>query len=856
MAVKVTKLKISKQNNTENTLYATWEFKNNNDKVVSSSIKKGSVVSIKSGATYYNGSSIPSWVMEKKWIVYSVNGDKAIINKSQDGQYEIMSPINVKYLSTDSKTTVVNSTNTLDHYNVKWYYDTGNGVWFSGSSSSETRTVSSTYDYPSNARKVKVSVKPVAKKYKKNGKETYYWSGESVTAIYKIEADYEPETPSAPSIDITKYTLTATLENIEDSKADYIEFYVVKNSSETDGGAWVGDKKFASGFSEVAKNRALWQCDVKAGGEYRVRCRAQHNVSKNESWNSDWSIYSSSAFSIPSKIKKDSIKCTAQSETSVKITWKGVSTATGYTVEYTADKSYFDSSSEVQTLSVEGCTAIVTGLETGKKWYFRVKATNSAGDSPWSGIVSAIVGSTPESPTTWSSTSTAKVGEEIKLYWVHNSEDGSRQMDAEIKIEIQNGSTTVITNPVSETTDDEVDKIYSYVLKTSTYTDGANISWSVRTKGITGVFGPWSITRSIKIYAPPTLVTTVNNGSSTITELPFTILLEAGPDSQTVLGYSVSIVSEDTYDIDDPIGRSVRIHKGDEVYFKNFDVSTNPFDVSLTANSLSLKNGKSYKVKTTVTMNSGLSTSNSDILSVSWSDDMYDPTAAIRLDPDTLTADIAPYCIDSDGNLYSNVSLGVYRREYDGSFTEIKTEISNQRITITDLHPSLDYARYRIVARNDSTGVVGYSDIVEPFGITSIIIQWDEKWAPYEYDEMDVPEEPPWTGSMVKLPYNVDVEESHDPDVSLIEYIGRKHPVSYFGTQRGNSATWSSEIDKTDKETIFALRRLSAWMGNVYIREPSGVGYWAKVSISMPIKHLSLTVPVTLDITRVEGEET
>ena len=119
MAVKVTKLKISKQNNTENTLYATWEFKNNNDKVVSSSIKKGSVVSIKSGATYYNGSSIPSWVMEKKWIVYSVNGDKAIINKSQDGQYEIMSPINVKYLSTDSKTTVVNSSNTLDHDNVK-----------------------------------------------------------------------------------------------------------------------------------------------------------------------------------------------------------------------------------------------------------------------------------------------------------------------------------------------------------------------------------------------------------------------------------------------------------------------------------------------------------------------------------------------------------------------------------------------------------------------------------------------------------------------------------------------------------------------------------------------------------------
>ena len=111
----------------------------------------------------------------------------------------------------------------------------------------------------------------------------------------------------------------------------------------------------------------------------------------------------------------------------------------------------------------------------------------------------------------------------------------------------------------------------------------------------------------------------------------------------------------------------------------------------------------------------------------------------------------------------------------------------------------------------------------------------------------------PWTGSMIKLPYNVDVSESTSTDVSFVEYIGRSNPISYYGTQIGESGSWNAEIEKTDTDTIYALRRLSKWMGGVYVREPSGVGYWANVSVSFSQKHLSMTIPVSLSITRVEG---
>ena len=60
-------------------------------------------------------------------------------------------------------------------------------------------------------------------------------------------------------------------------------------------------------------------------------------------------------------------------------------------------------------------------------------------------------------------------------------------------------------------------------------------------------------------------------------------------------------------------------------------------------------------------------------------------------------------------------------------------------------------------------------------------------------------------------------------------------------------------IPKEDKETIYALRRLSLWSGDVYVREPSGMGYWANVNVSFSQRHTEVTVPVTLDITRVEG---
>lgn len=211
------------------------------------------------------------------------------------------------------------------------------------------------------------------------------------------------------------------------------------------------------------------------------------------------------------------------------------------------------------------------------------------------------------------------------------------------------------------------------------------------------------------------------------------------------------------------------------------------------------------------------------------------------------------YCPLRESKLVEDVTLSVYRREYDGSFTEIAKNVPNQNVYIPDPHPSLDYARYRIVATSQTTGYVSYYDLPNQYiGCKSVIIQWDEEWNYYDADKGRTTEKT-WTGSLLDLPYNISVSDKREIEVEMVKYVGRKHPVSYYGTQLGETASWSCEIPKTDKETLYALRRLSTWAGDVYVREPSGVGYWANVVVNFSQKHRELTIPVSFEITRVEG---
>lgn len=734
-----------------------------------------------------------------------------------------------------------------DHYLVRWFYATGDGVSFHGSDA-DVKFKQATYNAPSNATKVSVQIKPIAKTTKNsNGKETTPWTAEwSTSKTYNFSSS-PPKEPSAPNVTIDKYKLTASLTDIDMTEINsplYIQFQVVKNDSSL----------FLSARTvKITNDQAEFSCNVDPGAKYKVRCRA---VGKGNNNVSDWSSYSENVETIPAT-PASITKCEAKSKTSVYLEWSSSKTAKTYDIEYATKKDYFDYTDQTTVKSgIEFTKYELVGLEIGQEYFFRVRATNDKGSSAWSGIKSIVIGKDPAPPTTWSSTTTATVGDPLNLYWVHNTEDGSSQTFAEVEISVNGVIETVTVQ--NSTDEEEKDKTSKYSVDTSKYDEGAKILWRVRTAGITNILGEWSVKRTIDIYAPPTmdLRVTDSNGNDleTLTSFPFYIRALAGPNTQVPIGYHLTVTSNEAYETVDSMGNEVIVNIGDELYSRYFD-TTGELLVVMSAGNIDLSNNIRYMVNCVASMDSGLTAGSNVGFNVAWEETTYEPNAEIGVDEETYTVTIMPYCKDEEGNLIEGVTLSVYRREFDGKFTELATGINNTDYThVIDPHPSLDYARYRIVSTAVDTGATKYYDMPGyPVGGTSVIIQWAEEWSNYDTPEIESLAEPAWSGSMIKLPYNIDVTENTKKDVAHVEYIGREHPVTYFGTQLGVTQSWSTVIDKEDKETLYALRRLQNWMGNVYVREPSGIGFWASIEPSFSQKHRETTIPVTLDVTRVEG---
>ena len=867
-----------------------------------------------------------------------------------------------------------------EHYKVMWEYYTADKYWAVGSDTTTTYLYS-TFNIPKEAKQIRVRVMPVSKTYKKNDKETTYFSG-AWTSYKKHTVVWPPAVPSNFTADLDdQLKLTASVSNIEDDP-DIVQFQIVKDDTTV---CKEIKAKINTGYAAMSYT-------VVVGSTYKVRCR-----SLRDGVYSDWTNYSATFETIPN-IPKGFTKCYPKTETSIYLQWDAVANTETYDIQYTTVKSNFEGSDGItEKTGIQGTSyEITSGITSGKEYFFRIRATNKQGSSDWSEISTSIVGSAPAAPTTWSSVGNSGnvviAGESLKLYWVHNSRDGSSQTSANIQIFDKNDTMVVDVWVPNDRPETEKDKTSVYDVKmvddhgNSIYSDGEILRWKVRTSGIDDSPGDWSDSKYVYIYEQPTLsvsiidsegnnydkvvyykvisssgsylltterinpiageplldnlnnqvytttgeqvfVATTNTGETvyyymdgkifdTLESLPLNISALAGPETQAPIGYHLSIIANESYETVDNMGNTKNVNAGETVYSNYYDI-TGVLSVSLSAGDLSLENNISYTLKCVVAMNSGLDAESSMDFIVSWEEVGYEPDAEISIDEDTYTAYIKPYCAKYSTTYYTvtssygryylteeiiesvygspvdnqktttgeqvylgtlpsgnttyytpiekvefveDVILAVYRREFDGSFTELESNLDGaKRYTITDPHPSLDYARYRIVSTSKATGTVNYNDIPGyPINGKAIIIQWDETWSIFNTSE-DYPQEDvilaqqPWAGSMLKLPYNIDVSDKHSADVALIEYIGRKHPVSYYGTQLGETSTWNVEIPKDDKETLYALRRLATWMGNVYVREPSGSGYWANISISFNQKHRAVTIPVAIDIARVEG---
>ena len=425
-----------------------------------------------------------------------------------------------------------------DKFDVRWFYGTGDKAKFTGSSTSvdsiDNSQPQSTYTPPENATYVSFQVKPIATTHKVNDVDTYHWTAQWSTEQFYYMKDLPPAVPPNPSVTLEDYTLKIEVTGIASEVTD-IEFEIIQNDS----------KVYKIGTSKVTTSVARYSCTVSPGYDYKVRCRAI----KNKIYGG-WTDYSSNVQTKPNKPTQIT-EIRAVSETVMTLTWTEVANAESYDIEYATVLDYLGASNASTIINnITGPRYTITGLNSGEKYFVRVRAVNKQGESDWTEASSIILGGVPAAPTTWSSTSTAVVGEEMRLYWMHNSKDGSKETKAELKYIVDDGSPVIKAVLKTNISDD----VSYYYLSTRSFKEGASIRWSLRTAGVTGEYGPWSATRMISIYAPPSLSLilssdkTANSIIKNITKYPFYITANAGPDSQNPIGFHISVIAKDSYE--------------------------------------------------------------------------------------------------------------------------------------------------------------------------------------------------------------------------------------------------------------------------------------------------------------------
>lgn len=205
--------------------------------------------------------------------------------------------------------------------------------------------------------------------------------------------------------------------------------------------------------------------------------------------------------------------------------------------------------------------------------------------------------------------------------------------------------------------------------------------------------------------------------------------------------------------------------------------------------------------------------------------------------------------------LREGTTLAVYRLDANGEPLMLASGLANDgEQEVVDPHATFGSSAYRVVATDAETGRQGATDAVCATPVDHVVIQWGEGTC---IDDEEAWDTATFAGRRIELLCDLKLDESYAPDAVMREYAGRKHPVAYYGTQRGQSGSVSSDVAiDVDAETVAMLRLMADSMTPVHVRTPSGLSFWAHVSQStITTGYNSASGAVSLSFVRVEVPE-
>ena len=515
-------------------------------------------------------------------------------------------------------------------------------------------------------------------------------------------------------------------------------------------------------------------------------------------------------------------------------------------ISWSTNPNAWESTDEPSRYVIDGTMAArwrVSGLETGKTWYFQVRLLQDSSDEtiygPYSEQKVVALTSAPSKPLLALSAAVIPTGGELTASWDYVSTDGTQQTYAAVyEVTVDDSATPPITYDAEvghAQTAQHVD------LDTSNWISGNTYYLCVRVTSESGEVSDWSDPVPVLVAEPISISVTQNSISSQtidgitdnyLTALPITItVIGAGVGGTTSLiierAQDYRMVRPDDSFRDGYAGETIVLYSqtGEDQITITKDMLYGTFD-----------DGAQYRLIATVEDGFGQAAEYAMTFMVAWSAQAVQPTATV-----TTEGAVAKITATAGTNTPSNSTCDFYRLSIDSP--QLIVQGGAFGTAYVDPFPTLgENAGYRVVCMTPNGDYIAGTDKPAWVDVRQNLFSNSTGYIHFN-------------GEMIPVQFNVGLSSSWSKDFKETRYLG--------GTIRGDwnpavsrKSSVSVTVKTEDTDIIQSMRRLATWNGICHIRTQDGSSFSADIQVSgsTTYDNMGQLEVFSLNITRIEPE--
>lgn len=527
--------------------------------------------------------------------------------------------------------------------------------------------------------------------------------------------------------------------------------------------------------------------------------------------------------------------------------------ATAAEISWADHEDAWESTDEPETYVINNTHASrwnISGLETGVKWYIRVRLISGSGDSQtygaYSTIASVDLSSAPSIPALALSTGVITAGGSVTASWSYTATDGTEQAYAEVAEYIDEDYI-----PIAHTETAQHVTLYANELGWGT---GETHAIAVRVLSTSGRWSDdWSnlmyvsvaerVTATIRrdSLVPQTIVVDgYSRNINALTVMPLSVTVEGAGVGGTT---TVVIERTATYPMARPDESELIGFEGETVATAMIDGEGELIIGDVNGNLYGrLDDGAQYRIIATVQDSYGQTATATKDFEVHWAHQAIIPEASVTVDNDNMVAFLTP--IAPEGTATGD-TCDIYRLSVDKPMLIYPDAAFGTEYV--DPFPTIgEYGGHRFVFKTAN------GDYITEDNTLAWLDVRDEDGDTIEtnYNIID------FGNGRVSLLYEIDLQNTWSKDFEETQYLGGSVQGDWNPAVKRTTTLNSVVIAATDQTTIEGMRRLAEWSGICHVRTKDGSSFAADVQVTEDYKQNNNQryASFTLKITRVDPE--